>query len=129
MSKTTKFLIETLEDGLAKIGLSVLNLNNRQEKISEDQKQNMIAYIEQLHRWNGVHNLTAVREPSTMIYRHILDSLTLLPYLKDEEQNLRILDVGTGAGLPGIPLSICLPNLTFILLDSNLKKIHFLMVI
>lgn len=81
----------------------------------------LVDFLELLFRWNQVHNLTAVRDPIEMVGRHIFDSLTLLPFLKGE----RILDVGTGAGLPGIPLGIARPDLNFVLLDSNAKKLNF----
>lgn len=89
--------------------------------LSETEQVQMVTFIELLSRWNTVHNLTAVRDPVEMVSRHILDSLTVVPFLKDG----RILDVGTGAGLPGIPLSIVRPDLPFVLLDSNAKKLNF----
>ncbi|ADC73086.1 methyltransferase GidB [Thioalkalivibrio sp. K90mix] len=79
-------------------------------------------YLEQLGRWNRVHNLTAVRDPQQWIPRHILDSLTLRPYLHGD----RILDVGTGAGLPGFVLAACERRRDFCLLDSAAKRIRFL---
>lgn len=82
----------------------------------------LAVYLEQLGRWNRVHNLTAVREPAQWIPRHILDSLTLRPYLHGD----RILDVGTGAGLPGFVLAACERERDFCLLDSAAKRIRFL---
>ncbi|WP_019612221.1 16S rRNA (guanine(527)-N(7))-methyltransferase RsmG [Thioalkalivibrio sp. AKL7] len=79
-------------------------------------------YLEQLGRWNRVHNLTAVRDPAQWIRRHILDSLTLRPYLRGD----RVLDVGTGAGLPGFVLAATEREREFCLLDSAAKRIRFL---
>lgn len=82
----------------------------------------LIAYLLLLEKWNHVFNLTAVKDLKDMVVRHLLDSLVILPYI----QKTPILDVGTGAGLPGIPLSLSLPQYEFVLLDSNHKKIRFL---
>jgi len=83
-----------------------------------EQREQFLAFIALLHRWNKAFNLTAVREPSQMIDRHIIDSLSIAPYLEGD----RLLDVGTGAGLPGIPLSVIYLERQFTLLDSNQKK-------
>ena len=74
-----------------------------------------------LAKWNAAYNLTAVRAPQEMIPRHLLDSLVLLPYL----HGTRVLDIGTGPGLPGIPLAIARPDCSFTLLDANAKKTRF----
>jgi 16S rRNA (guanine527-N7)-methyltransferase len=79
-------------------------------------------YLQLLLKWNKTYNLTAIRDLETMRIKHIADSLIVNPYLHGEV----ILDVGTGAGLPGIPLAITNPNKYFILLDSNGKKVRFL---
>lgn len=79
-------------------------------------------YLSELEKWNRAYNLTAVRDTAAMLPRHIYDSLSVLPQL----QGSRVLDVGTGAGLPGIPLAICQPGTRFTLLDSNGKKVRFL---
>ena len=90
--------------------------------LSLQQQQQLVAYIELLTKWNKVYNLSSVRDPNDMVSRHILDSLSILPHLIGSS----LLDVGTGAGLPGIPLAIARPDMTFTLLDTNSKKTRFL---
>lgn len=82
----------------------------------------LLNYLFLLNKWNLAYNLTAVRDLESMVSKHILDSLAILPWVKGN----RILDVGTGAGLPGIPLAIAKPETQFVLLDSNGKKVRFL---
>jgi len=85
-------------------------------------EQQFIAYLALLEKWNRVYNLTAIRDPNESVILHLVDSLVMNPYLHGE----RIIDVGTGAGLPGIPLALINPEKHFVLLDSNSKKIRFL---
>lgn len=84
-------------------------------------RQRLLAFVRLLVKWNAAYNLTAVRDPQEMIARHLLDSLVLLPYV----QGPRVLDIGTGPGLPGIPLAIARPDCAFTLLDANAKKTRF----
>lgn len=100
-------------------GLRQLNL--AAQPLDEKQQSLLINYVQLLDKWNKTYNLTAVRKPEQMVTRHILDSLSICPYLRGKH----ILDVGTGAGLPGIPLSIVFPERQFTLLDSNNKKTRF----
>ena len=99
-----------------------LNATKIESLLDESQSQKLLDYMQLLHKWNRAYNLTAIRDPLQMIDRHLLDSLTVGAYIKSD----RIIDVGTGPGLPGIPLSILYPNKRFTLLDSNGKKTRFL---
>jgi 16S rRNA (guanine527-N7)-methyltransferase len=86
-----------------------------------DDRQRLLAFVRLLAKWNSAYNLTAVRDPEEMVTRHLLDSLVLLPYV----QGPRVLDIGTGPGLPGIPLAVARPDCAFTLLDANAKKTRF----
>ncbi|EBF0276450.1 16S rRNA (guanine(527)-N(7))-methyltransferase RsmG [Salmonella enterica] len=90
--------------------------------LTDHQKTLLVAYVDMLHKWNKAYNLTSVRDPAEMVVRHILDSIVVAPYL----QGQRFIDVGTGPGLPGIPLAIVLPDAHFTLLDSLGKRVRFL---
>lgn len=90
--------------------------------LSDQTLLHLLAYQDQLALWNKAYNLTAVRDPKEMLIRHLLDSLAILPHLPAG----RLLDVGTGGGLPGMVIAICQPERECVLLDSNGKKIRFL---
>ncbi|CFQ64330.1 16S rRNA methyltransferase GidB [Yersinia frederiksenii] len=90
--------------------------------LPDQQKHQLIGYVELLHKWNKAYNLTSVRDPMQMLVRHILDSIVVNPHL----QGSRFIDVGTGPGLPGIPLAIVRPDAHFTLLDSLGKRVRFL---
>ncbi len=89
--------------------------------VSEKQREQLVGYVELLDKWNKAYNLTSVRDPLEMLVKHILDSIVVGTHLQGE----RFIDVGTGPGLPGIPLAIMHPEKTFFLLDSLGKRIRF----
>lgn len=97
-------------------GLSALNLSHTTE-----QTEQLLDFIKLIAKWNKAYNLTAVRNNEDMARLHILDSLAILPHIEGK----RVIDIGTGAGLPGIPLAIFMPEVEFVLLDSNAKKTRF----
>jgi 16S rRNA (guanine527-N7)-methyltransferase len=111
-SKLEQSIRELLQTGLNYFGLNLAV--NTQQKI--------IDYLKLLQKWNKIYNLTAIHDLREMLILHVFDSLSLVPYI----QGPNILDVGTGAGFPGIPLALVLPQLQFFLLDSNQKKTQFL---
>ena len=86
----------------------------------------LLRYLGLFIKWNKTYNLSAIRNPEEMLTKHLLDSLAIVPYLAEAKEVDWVLDVGTGGGLPGIPLSICFPEKRFTLLDSAGKKIRFL---
>ncbi|MBU2011843.1 MAG: 16S rRNA (guanine(527)-N(7))-methyltransferase RsmG [Gammaproteobacteria bacterium] len=93
-------------------------------ELSEGQQQQLLAYLALLIKWNKAYNLTAVRDPDEMVSRHLLDSLSVVSFVAESGQTL--LDVGSGGGMPGVPLAIMFPDCSFTLLDSNGKKTRFL---
>ena len=105
-------LKEELKAGLAELGLA----------LSAPQELLLVHYVELLDKWNRVYNLTAVRETGRMLSYHVLDSLAALPLVAGQ----RILDVGSGGGMPGIPFAISRPDWSLTLLDANHKKTTFL---
>ena len=101
-----------LASGIIEMGLDV----------SRETQEKLLAYMALLQKWNKVYNLTAVRDPLEMVTLHLLDSLSVLPYIKTKN----LLDVGSGGGLPGIVLAICLPNLQVTTIDTVQKKVIFM---
>ena len=104
-------LAQNLASGINKLGL----------ELNQETQQKLLDYLVLLQKWNKVYNLTAIRNKEQMVSHHLLDSLSVLPYLWAG----RWLDVGCGAGLPGLVLAIARPDWSFTLLDSNSKKTSF----
>ncbi|HEU4664955.1 MAG TPA: 16S rRNA (guanine(527)-N(7))-methyltransferase RsmG [Dokdonella sp.] len=98
-------------------GLAALRL-----ELPDAAVERLLDYVELLHRWNATYNLSAVRDPAEMVTRHLLDSLAIVPYVR----GATLADLGTGAGLPGLPLAIVAPERAVTLVDSNGKKTRFL---
>ena len=105
-------LLRELEDGLEQMQIS----------LDDHQKQSLLGYLQLLSKWNRVHNLTAVRDVQQMVSRHLLDSLSILPFVDGDT----LTDVGTGAGLPGIPLAVAKPHMNVTLVDCVVKKTRFI---
>lgn len=103
---------EQLDHGLKALGI----------ELPADAQAKLLAYVALLYKWNKTYSLTAMREQDKAVSHHLLDSLAILPYVPDR----RLLDVGSGGGMPGIPLAIARPELQVTLLDSNSKKAAFL---
>ena len=97
-------------------GLQLLNLSQAEDKIEQ-----LLGFIKLIEKWNKAYNLTAIRNREDMVRLHVLDSLAIVSFIEGK----RVIDIGTGAGLPGIPLAIYLPEIEFTLLDSNAKKTRF----
>ncbi len=104
-------LEEQLRTGVAGLGQS----------LADPVISGLLSYLQLLQKWNRTWNLTAVREPGEMVTRHVLDSLSVRPWLRGP----RVIDVGTGAGLPGIPLALAEPQRQFVLIDSAAKRTRF----
>lgn len=108
-----------LRKGLDQLGLG----------LSDAQVAQLLAYLELIQRWNKVYNLTAVRDPREMVTQHLLDSLSIVAPLRRQlpgGEGARLLDVGSGAGLPGIVLAVCCPELTVECVDAVAKKVAFI---
>lgn len=114
MSLVTTRHAEELREGARELGV----------ELSVEQHEQLLAYLALLIKWNKAYNLTAVRDPDEMVSRHLLDSLSVVEYVRVAGDNW--LDVGSGGGMPGIPLAILFPERQFTLLDSNGKKTRFL---
>ncbi|WXL25903.1 16S rRNA (guanine(527)-N(7))-methyltransferase RsmG [Ectopseudomonas mendocina] len=114
MSLVTERHAAELTQGARELGIT----------LSPVQHEQLLAYLGLLIKWNKAYNLTAVRNPDEMVSRHLLDSLSVVSYVAEAGDNW--LDVGSGGGMPGIPLAIMFPERQFTLLDSNGKKTRFL---
>jgi len=114
MSQVTQRHADELAQGAQTLGVALSPL----------QQEQLLAYLALLIKWNKAYNLTAVRNPDEMVSRHLLDSLSVVPYVAAGGDTW--LDVGSGGGMPGIPLAILFPEWQFTLLDSNGKKTRFL---
>lgn len=95
-------------------------------KLNDVQIEKFAQYLSGMVLWNRAYNLTAITDPEEMVIKHLLDSLVLVPYLEEKVPKGRFIDVGSGAGLPGIPLSIAMPEHHFTLLDSSGKRTRFI---
>ena len=98
-------------------GLEALSLN-----LTDNQQHQLVEFVLLINKWNKAYNLTSVRCPKQMMVKHVLDSLAIVPHLTGDN----IIDVGTGPGLPGMPLAIAFPDKTFTLLDSLGKRVRFM---
>lgn len=113
MGKRSPELQQRLSEGLRQLDI--------ESRLHSNQQDSLIAYVELLERWNRKVNLTAIKSIEEMVDRHLLDSLTVLPYVEGDS----LIDVGTGAGLPGIPIAIAKPSVSVLMLDSAERKTRF----
>ena len=111
MQAMSDSFLDRLQQGVETLGLNATELP----------LQDYLSYIELLVQWNSAYNLTAIRDPEKMLAYHVLDSLSILPFIHGND----CLDIGTGAGLPGIILALASPDTQWILLDGNNKKTRF----
>lgn len=116
LSTSREELKDLLFRGAEKLGLS----------LSQAQGQQLLDYLQLFAKWNAAYNLSAVRDIREMVFRHLLDSLSIVPLVREIDSSRNWLDVGSGGGLPGIPLAIMFPDKQLTLLDSNGKKTRFL---
>lgn len=118
MSESQNAIQQGLENGLHKLGLD----------LSAKQQQQLLRYMELLAQWNKVYNLTAVRNPAEMLTHHVLDSLAVIAPLRryTQGQEMRLLDVGSGGGLPGVVIAICCPEIQVTCVDAVAKKTAFI---
>jgi 16S rRNA (guanine527-N7)-methyltransferase len=107
----SRSLEEQLEQGIETLGL----------ELGPNIRSRLLQYLELIRKWNRVYNLTAIKDPEQMLSHHLLDSLSIVPYIK----GTRILDIGSGAGLPGIPVALCCPDSYIVMMDASGKKARF----
>lgn len=112
MSDVDQHLLNVLQNSIKEVPVT----------ISEQQQYQLIRYVQMMHKWNKAYNLTSVRNPEQMVIKHLVDSIVVAPHLPGDNY----IDVGTGPGLPGIPLAILFPEKHFILLDSLGKRVRFM---
>jgi len=107
-----------LRSGATKLGLD----------LSDHQFSQLLAYLDLIQKWNKVYNLTAVRDPAEMLSHHLLDSLAVIAPLRAQTagKSIRLLDVGSGAGLPGVVIAICCPEIQVDCVDAVAKKVAFI---
>lgn len=121
MINSTKFqVISDQYETLDKILLD--SVTQLKLALSDDQRLTLMLYLDKLLFWNKAYNLTAIKQPKEALIKHIIDCLAILPHLKSG----KLLDIGTGAGLPGVVIAICQPHRQVTVLDSNQKKIRFI---
>ena len=104
-------------------------LKQQSQHVAQAEQRKLIQFVALLDKWNRTYNLTSIRDPQEMVTLHLLDSLVMLPFFTPEQGIKRVLDVGTGGGIPGIPLAICLPETDFVLMDARGKKIRFIQTV